>query len=128
MRAARRNADAELARAETAPLRLAWRVEELVTTKSRLDLAHSLRSLVRDASGRYLPAASPINRNAVRAHSATFAALADRLANLDRPVAARGVVILRRLLVDPSGPLYDRERAEELPAFLDALLEALEPR
>ena len=43
-------------------------------------------------SPRYLPSASPLNRVAVRAESQTLVALAGRLAELDRPVAARGIV------------------------------------
>ena len=128
MRAARRNADAELARSRdrsTTP-RLAGRGARHDQEPPR---SRAFAALARTRRERAVPARGlPVNRNAVRADSATFAALADRLADLDRPVAARGVVLLRRLLVDPSGPLYDRERAEELPAFLDALLEALEPR
>ena len=49
LRALRAAADTDLARRDRPPLRLAWRVEELVGTKNRLDLAHSVRSLVRDA-------------------------------------------------------------------------------
>ena len=127
LRAARWAADAELTRRENPPLRLAWRVEELVATKNRLDLAHSLKTLVRDASLRYLPTASPVNRVAVRAESETFLALAGRLADLKRPVAARGVVLLERLLVEPSGPLYDRELVDDLPLYLDTARTALEP-
>jgi hypothetical protein len=127
LRAARWAADTELALRKLPPLRLSWRIEELVATKNRLDLAHSLRTLVRDASPRYVLSASPVNRVAVRAESATLLAAADRLASLERPVAARGVVLLDRLLVDPSGPLYDRERVDELPVHLDMALAALEP-
>ena len=128
LRAARRAADNELVRRDTPPLRLAWRVEELTTPKNRLDLAHSLRSLVRDASPRYLPAASPINRVAVRAESETLLAVAGRLADLRKGVTARGIVFVERLLVDGSGPLYDRERVDELPVYLNMALGALEPR
>ncbi len=126
LRAARRAADAELATRQSPPLRLAWRAQELVSTKSRLDLAHALRTLVRDASPRYLPSASPLNRVAVRAESQTLVALADRLAELDRPVAARGIVLLHRLLTDPSGPLYDTERAEGLASHLARARRSLE--
>jgi hypothetical protein len=128
LRAARWAADAELARRSDTPLRLVWRAEELTTTKNRLDLAHSLRSLVRDASLRYLPTASPVNRVAVRAESDAFLALAGRVADLERPVAPRGVVLLERLLVEPSGPLYDRELIDDLPRYLDTARAALEPR
>ena len=117
-----------VAAAESPPLRLSWRVEELLAPKNRLDLAHILRSLVRESSARYLPSASPINRVAVRAEADTLLAIAARLADLDRPVAARGVVYVDRMLVDGSGPLYDRELVDDLPAYLDTVIEALEPR
>lgn len=128
LRAARWAADAELMRRESAPLRLAWRVEELVTPKNRLELARTLRSLVRDASTRYLPSASPVNRLAVRAEAQTLSAIADQLADLERTVAARGVVLVERLLVDGFSPLYDRESVDDLPGYLDTALAALEPR
>jgi hypothetical protein len=128
MRAVRASADAELARRSLPPLRLAWRVEELVTTKNRLDLAHSIRSLVHDAQPKYLPSASPFNRLAVRAESDQLLAVAARLADLERPVAARGVVLVGRLLTDGSGPLYDREHADDFGPALDEILVTLEPR
>ena len=128
LRAQRAAADADLARRDRPPLRLAWRVEELVSTKNRLDLAHSLRSLVRDARPSYLPSASPFNRLAVRAESDQLLAIAARLADLERPVAARGIVLLDRLLTDGSGPLYDRERQEDFGPTLDVILDGLKPR
>jgi hypothetical protein len=127
LRAARWEADTELAHRTTAALRLAWRVEELVSTKNRLDLAHALRSLVREANVLYLPGPSPVNRVAVRAEADAILAIAERVADLDRPVGPRGVVLSDRLLTDGSGPLYDRERVDELPAYLDSTLDALEP-
>ena len=128
MRAVRASADAELARRSLPPLRLAWRVEELVSAKNRLDLAHSVRSLLRDAQTRCLPSASPFNRIAVRAESDRLGAVAARLADLERPVAARGVVLVERLLTDGSGPLYDHEHADDFGATLDVILHTLEPR
>jgi hypothetical protein len=90
-RIARWDADTEIAACEgSPPLSLAWRVDELVGTKNRLDLAHALRSLVRDSDLRYLPSASPVNRAAVRAHSDEVLAIAARLAELDHLVSARG--------------------------------------
>lgn len=126
LRVARWAADAELVRRETPPLRLAWRVEELVTPKSRLELAHTLRSLVREASPRYLVSASPVNRLAVRAEAEALLTVSARLADLERPVAARGVILMERLLVDGSGPLYDRELVDDLPVYLGTALAALE--
>ena len=94
----------------------------------RAELRQELRTLVRDAGPRYVPSASPVNRLAVRAESETLLVLAARLADLRRAVASRGVVFVERLLVDGSGPLYDRERVDELPIYLDTALAALEPR
>jgi hypothetical protein len=128
LRAARSAADDELMNRQHTPLRLAWRAEELVTPKNRLELAHSLRSLVRESAARYLPSASPVNRAAVRGESETLLALAARLADVHRAVAARGVLLVDRLLVDGSGPLYDRARVDELPVYLERALTALEPR
>jgi hypothetical protein len=99
-----------------------------VATKNRLDLAHSLRSLVRDSGPSHLPCASPFNRVIVRAESGRVLAVAARLADLERPVAARGVVLLDSLLTDGFGALYDRERVDAFEPTLDAILEALEPR
>jgi hypothetical protein len=128
LRAARWAADAELLRRDTAPLRLAWRAAELVDPTNRLELAHTLRSLVREANPRYLPTASPVNRVAVRAESEMLLALAARLADLERSVAPRGVLLVQRLLVDGAGPLYERESVDDLPVYLDVALGALEPR
>ena len=128
-RIARWEADTEIAACDgSPPLNLAWRVDELVGTKNRLDLAHTLRSLVADCGARYLPSASPVNRRAVRENGTRLRAIAERLSGLERPVAARGVVLLDRLLVDGSGPLYDRQRSDELAPALDFALNALESR
>ena len=126
LQAARGAADGELLVRESPPLRLAWRVEELVAAKNRLDLAHTIRSLVRDAGPRYLPSASPVNRTAVRSESDMLLAIATRLADVRQRVAARGVILVDRLLLDGTGPLYDRARAPELHALLVAALAALE--
>ena len=126
MRAARRAADEELLRTQVPSLRLAWRAGELVAPKRRLELARSLRWLVRDADPRYLPGAAPINRGAIRAASDHLLVIADRLADLESPVAPRGILLVERLLVDGSGPLYDREREGELLGAVEAAGDALE--
>ncbi len=107
-------------------LRLSWRAAELVIPKRRLDLAHQLRRLVHDADPRLLPGAQTFDRLAVRAEAERFVALADRLADLERPVAPRGVLLLERLLDDPWSPLHDRDRAEQLRESLDEAAKALE--
>ena len=100
LRALRAAADTDLARRDRPPLRLAWRVEELVGTKNRLDLAHSVRSLVRDARPSYLPSASPFNRLVVRAES-------DAAARGGGP-ARRSRAARRRAGRRPAGATADR--------------------
>jgi hypothetical protein len=63
----------------------------------------------------------------VRVESPVLRELAERLSDLGRPVAPRGVVMLRRLLDDRDGPVYERDRAAELGDALDSVLDALEP-
>ena len=128
LRAARKAADKELLSSDVVSLRLSWRAAELVTPKERLDLARSLRRLVQDADPRYLPGAQTFNRLAVRAQEDRLLTLADRLADLERPIAPRGVLLTERLLDDVDGPLYDRGRESELSVEIEAAAGALEPR
>jgi hypothetical protein len=107
-------------------LRLSWRAAELVIPKRRLDLAHSLRRLVHDADARLLPGAQTFDRLAVRSEAETLLTLADRLADLERPVAPRGVLLLEQLLDDNWSPLHNRGRAGELRECLDEAADALE--
>jgi hypothetical protein len=87
---------------------VAWRVQELISARERLRLARSMRGVLKDLSASRLPGASPLNRVAMRPYAPLLAALADRLANLEYPVRAQGVLAVRRLLTDPDGPLYAR--------------------
>ena len=117
LRAARRAADKELL-ASGESRRTAWRAAELITPKNRLATAHSIHRLIRSADNRYLPGATPLNRLAVREHTAQFEALAGRLEDLDRPISPRGLLMLNELLADEYGPLYVTYRATELRATL----------
>ena len=96
--------------------------------KRRLDLARAVRRAIRAADPRYLPSASPLNRGAVRAESATLNAIALRLEALDRDVSPRGVTLLQQLLADGSSPLYGNWSTERLAEQLDDILDALEGR
>ena len=107
---------------------LEWRTEELTSDRQRQALAKSLRSLIASLGQNVVMTAQVVNRPAARAQRAKLTALADRLARLDKPVDARGVLMVRQLLADGGSPLYDRRRAEELPERLDTLVRALEPR
>ena len=126
--AARRAADREILLSPAPSLRHTWRAAELSTPKVRLELARTLHDVVREADIRHAPSASLVNRAAVRDQADRLLALGNRLADLERPVAARGVLLVDHLLTDGSGPLYDRSRTAALPFYIDAALDALEPR
>ncbi len=124
----RRIADAQLlggAAPEAFP-HLHWRALELTSARNRRAAARSLRSLLAELDGRRLPGASPLNRAAARPHARLIETLADRLEDVTRPVSARGVLLVARLLADGAGPLYARERAGELPQALAGCLRVLE--
>jgi hypothetical protein len=122
----RRAADDDLLATTLPPLRLAWRVQELIAPEHRLALARSATGLVHDADRGALPGASPTNRVAVRAARAHLLALASRLADLERPVTARGVLLADRLLSDSRSPFYDRTRARLARLETELAREALE--
>ena len=126
--AARRGADRDILRHRLPSLRHSWRIAELVAPKNRLELARTIRTTVADAQQRYALNARPVNRRAVRNDAERLLALGDRLADIDRPVEARGVLLAQHLLSEESSPVYDPTRPEALPFYVDAALEALEPR
>jgi hypothetical protein len=61
----------------------------------------------------------------VRPYAATLAALADRVGDLSRPVAPRGILLLEDLLTQGDSPLYARENVEQLPERLREIETAL---
>jgi hypothetical protein len=106
-------------------LSVAWRAAELVVPKKRLALARSLRRLVRDVL--HLSDTHAVDHETVRAASQDLIVIANRLADLDRPVAPCGVLLVEQLLSDKSGsPLYTRSRPGALSLYLDATRAALE--
>ena len=126
LRGARRRADEELAATRLPSPRLAWRAAELVADENRIDLARSLTDVVHAADERLPPAASPIARAAVRECRPQLLAIAARLFEVSRPVPARGVLLVERLLTDGSGPLYGRGDAEGLLAAAAGILVVLD--
>lgn len=107
---------------------LAARKGELTAARHRRRLAASLRRLVRDSRRNLLPGASPAKVRAAAAQAELLGLLAERLVEMSRPIAPAGAVLTVRLLTDPSGPLYERERAEELGPEIARALLALEER
>jgi len=126
LRSARRRADDELAVTRLPPPRLAWRAAELVADDHRIQLARSLTDVVHGADERLLPAASPVARAAVRVCRPQLLAIAARLFEVARPVPARGILLVERLLADGSGPLYDRDGHERLLAAATDILVVLD--
>jgi hypothetical protein len=126
LRAARRRADDELLTARLPSPRLAWRTEELVADDNRIDLGRSLTDVVHSADERLLPSASPLNRSAIRSARPQLLELAARLFDVSRPVAPRGVLLVERLLVDGSGPLYSQRGTNRLLMEIGRGLAALD--
>jgi hypothetical protein len=125
MRAERGRADGELADARLPSPRLAWRVNELVAADNRLRLARQLTDVVHASDERRLPNARPVNRGAVRENRSELLDIAARLFDTRRPVAARGVVLLERLL--DNGALFGNGRPIQLRVEAARIREALEP-
>jgi hypothetical protein len=123
--AARRVADAELISSRLPSPRLAWRTNELVSDENRHALAESIVDVVHSSRGRYLPSASPLNRNAARAETELLLRIAAALEDGHRDVRPRGILLVERLLTDGGGPLYARERERSLHRALDEALQAL---
>ena len=103
---------------------LFWRCSELTSIEAREQLAASIARIERAAAPSVLPGSAPINRGAVRIHRDDLTAIIDRLL-LPEPVSARGVLLVRRLLADPAGPLFgagpDTELGDQLREALSAL-------
>jgi hypothetical protein len=73
-----------------------------------------------------LVSAVPLNRRGVRPHRALLHALAGRLAELERPVTAQGIVLVEELLTDGyTSPLYLGGHPEDLPRVVNRCLFAL---
>src|SRR3954469_24279013 len=113
LRQARRRADEELLASRLASPRLALRTAELIAAANRHDLGRSLIDIVHASDERLLPTAAPINRGAVRECRAELLELAARLYDT-RPVTARGVLLVERLVHDGSRSLYGTTDAERL--------------
>jgi hypothetical protein len=126
LRDARRRADAELLNTRLPSPRLAWRTSELVAEDNRLELGLSLTDVVHAADARLLPSASPLDRGAVRGVRAELLQLASQLCDMSRPVTPRGVLLVDRLLVDGSGPMYGRGSPNRLRAEVADALAALD--
>ena len=102
-----------------------WRTLELVAPATRQGLAREIEQTLRRSDPARLPSASPLRRGVARRHRELLQKLEERMLD-GRPVTARGVLLLRRLLREPGSPLYD-EHAGDLSRALARVLVELEP-
>jgi hypothetical protein len=103
-----------------------WRSGELTSRPSRDLLAREIDRLLRSVDDARLPSAAPVRRIAVRRERALFVTARDALAG-QRPISARGVLLLRAVLHEAASPLYSEETEELLGVAVRRALGALEP-
>jgi hypothetical protein len=101
------------------------RMLELVAPSSRQALAAEVARTLRRIDPSRLPSASPLRRGVARRDCDLLERLEQRMLD-GRPVNARGMLLLRRLLRDAGSPLYD-DHGTELGRALATLLLELEP-
>jgi hypothetical protein len=104
---------------------LRWRTLELVAPASRESLVRELEQLLRSSDPTRLPSASPLRRGVVRRHWELLSRLEERMLD-GRPVTARGMLLLQRVLREPGSPLYD-DHAGDLSRAISHVLVELEP-
>jgi hypothetical protein len=96
---------------------LAARAWQLTRRGSRMRLANALDAVLAELDGpqrRLLfSSAVPIRRGEAELARSELIRLAERLRD-ERPVAAQGIALVRRLLCDGSGPLYVPGAEDEL--------------
>jgi hypothetical protein len=103
-----------------------WRSAELTTRAKREALRRDIERILASLDPARLPSASPLRRPAARHCKDLFVSLAVRLGD-ERPVAARGMLLTRALLLDPTSPLYADDADSYLAPALRRVTGALEP-
>jgi hypothetical protein len=108
---------------------LTWRAAELTADRNRKVLAGSLRRMVREVERPAIVTAVPVNRRGLRPKLALVRSLIDRVADVERPVAAQGMVLVEELLTDGfESPLYVGGRVTDVSASIERCLAALDSR
>ena len=105
---------------------LSWRAGELTSPGMRATLAHSLGRVERDTRAGAFPGV-PLNRRAIRRQIGLVRALRERLDDQSRPVSARGMLLVDRLVTVPRSPLYSRAPDAVLAEAVSEALTALDP-
>ncbi len=109
------------------PAQFQWRADELTSRGERSLLARSVRSVVRElGSPPGFRSTAPLNRRALRPHADELRALAERLADLERPVAPAGILEVEYLLTSPGSPLHLYAPEADLSETLTAIHQKLE--
>lgn len=103
-----------------------WRSAELTTRAKREALRRDIEHILQSLDPARMPSASPLKRPAARRNKDLFAALATRLGD-ERPVAARGILLVQSLLHDATSPLYADDADSLLGPALRRVTGALEP-
>ncbi len=116
----RASLDRALAQGEdpAASAALAARTTQLSAPASRARIAAGLERMALDAEARRPPFAVAPSRPAVRANRTELIELAAWLRR-DRPLYARGIAMLRLVLIDGTGPAYTDRHGEALRRELD---------
>jgi hypothetical protein len=106
---------------------LALRARQLVSRGSRQHLAASLERLVEEAKRSVAPraVAVPLPRREILEAQTSLFSIAARLRD-ERPVYARGVALLSRLLSDGTGPAYNPHAGGSLRHAVGAIAAALD--
>jgi hypothetical protein len=106
---------------------VALRARQLVSRPTREQFAAELEGLVRHAERLPLPrsVAAPLPRPQILEARTGLLALATCL-RADRPLYARGMALLSRLLTDGNGPAYRARADRTLPDALRAVADALD--
>jgi len=108
---------------------LTRRAAELTSVRNRRMLAGSLRSLVREVERPAVVSAVPLNRRGLGPKLPLFRSLVDRVADVERPVAPQGMVLVEDLLTDGfESPLYLGGRSEDVATAIERCLAALDRR
>ena len=103
-----------------------WRSRELTTRAKRDELRRDIERILQSLDPARLPSASPLKRPEARRNTDLFVALATRLGE-ERPVAARGILLVQSLLHDSTSPLYADDAESYLKPTLRRVTGALEP-
>ena len=106
---------------------LTWRAAELTSDRNRRMLARSLGGIVREVEHPALVAAVPLNRRGLRPNLPLVRSLIDRLASVERPVTAHGMLLVQELLTDGfSSPLYLGGHRGDVSGTIERCLSALD--